>query len=101
MADSPVFEWACERLEKASTLTRIQARGTLRLVLSGVGLDSRSLGAAQLRVIANRILPKELQKRGVPDVESLCKELAGVPATLEPSAQSAPEDVFERLGRRD
>ena len=101
MADSPVFEWACERLEKATTLTRIQARGTLRLVLNGVGLDSRALGAAQLRVIAARILPKELQKRGVPDVESLCKALADVPTTLEQSLKNAPEDVFERLGRRE
>lgn len=100
MADSPVFEWACERLEKATTLTRIQARGTLRLVLNGVGIDSRALGAAQLRVIATRLLPKELQKRGVPDVESLCKELADVPTTLDQSLKSAPEDVFERLGRR-
>ena len=101
MADSPVFEWACERLEKASNLTRIQARGTLRLVLTGVGLDSRALGAGQLRVIANRILPKGLQKRGVSDVEALCSDLADVPAALEQSLRTSPEDVFERLGRRE
>lgn len=101
MAESPVFEWACETLEKGSTLTRIQARGTLRLILNGVGLDSHTLGAAQLRVIALRILPGELRKRGVPAVEILCKALADVPAALEHSAPSEPVDIFKRLGRRE
>ena len=105
MAESPVFEWACERLEQSSSLSRIQARGTMRLLLNAVGLDSHTLGANQLRVIALRLLPKELRKRGLPNVDALCQELAECPATvqglLDQNRVIEPEDIFKRLGRRE
>ena len=105
MADSPVFEWACERLEQSSSMSRLQARGTMRILLNKVGLDSASLGVAQLRVIAVRLLPKELRQRGLPNVDALCKELAECPATVPGATEGnppvEPEDIFKRLGRRE
>jgi hypothetical protein len=103
VADSAVFEWACEELERASGLSRLQARGTLRLVLGQAGLDPRSVRAAQLRVIALRLLPKELRARGLENVDEICEGLSACPASTEPSGAEADdtEEVFKRLGRRE
>jgi hypothetical protein len=105
MADSAVFEWACETLERASGLSRLQARGTLRLVLTEAGLDSKSVRAAQLRVVALRLLPKELRARGLANGDAIAEEVAACPTGIDPqtagSAPHDPEEVFTRLGRRD
>jgi hypothetical protein len=105
MADSAVFEWACETLERVSGLSRLQARGTLRLVLTQAGLDSRSLRASQLRVVAVRLLPKELRVRGLSDPDAIGAEVAACPAGVDQQAAGSapldPEDVFKSLGRRD
>jgi hypothetical protein len=104
VADSAVFEWACETLERASGLSRLQARGTMRIVLGQAGLDSRSVRASQLRVVASRLLSKELRARGLTNVEAICDELSACPPSVERGAEvpaNDPEEVFKRLGRRD
>lgn len=105
MADSAVFEWACETLERSSGLSRLQARGTMRLVLGQAGLDSKSIRASQLRVVALRLLSKELRSRGLVKVEAICEELAECPPSVEAqtteTAFTDPEEVFKRLGHRD
>lgn len=104
MADSPIFEWACTVLEKATTMNKLQARGTLRLVLEGAGLDSSSLTSRQFKVVAAKLLPKELRVRRIQNVDALCAELADVPRSVEMNAEDKrreqPEDVFRRLGHR-
>jgi len=104
MSDSLVFEWACETLERASGLSRLQARGTMRIVLGQAGLDSRSVKTSQMRVVALRLLPKELRARGLTNVEAICEEVSGCPPSVEHVADAPsndPEEVFKRLGRRD
>ena len=104
MADSAAFDWACEALERASGLSRLQARGTMRIVLGQAGLDSKSVRASQLRVVATRLLPKELRARGLDNVEAICDELAACPPSVERGASEAPndpEEIFKRLGNRD
>ena len=86
-------------------MSRLQARGTLRIVLNRTGLSSGSLRVTQLRVIALRLLPKELKARGIPDYDSLCRELASCPASVETDAAEPlpedPEEVFKRMGPSD
>jgi hypothetical protein len=105
MSDSAVFEWACETLERASGLSRLQARGTMRIVLGQAGLDSKSVRASQLHVVAVRLLPKELRARGIANAEAICEEVAGCPPSVEQRAAEhapdEPEEVFKRLGDRD
>jgi hypothetical protein len=105
MADSPVFEWACDTLERRSGLTRIQARGTMRIVVGQAGLDSKSLRVSQLHVVATRLLPKELRARGLEDVDMICEDLAQCPMSVEHREEagvpSDPEEVFKRLGRHN
>ena len=41
MADLTAFEQACESLEQLTELSRLEARGTLRIALKEAGLDRR------------------------------------------------------------
>ena len=103
VASSPVFEWACALLENNTTMNRLQARGTLRLVLGGAGLDIGTLTAKQMRVIADKMLPKELRKRAIANVDQLCAALMVIPPEVEAVSgplHPTPEDVFKRLGRK-
>ncbi len=103
MTESPVFEWACTVLEREAGWSRLQARGTVRLVVRDAGLDTRTLRAPQLRVIALRLLPRELRSRGVDGVDALCTALSECPGSVEAEARATvavdPEEVFKRLGR--
>ncbi len=100
---STVFEWACAELEKSTTMSRLQARGTLRLVLGNAGLDLETLTGRQFRVVAAKLLAKELRARAIADADFICDELQRIPMDVEAGAgllHPAPEDVFKRLGRK-
>ena len=103
MAGSPVFEWACALLENNTTMNRMQARGTLRLVLGNAGLDSGTVTAGQMRVVANKLLAKELRSRAIANADQLCASMAVIPPDVEKASSPlhpTPEDVFKRLGRK-
>jgi hypothetical protein len=104
MVESPVFEWACTLVERTLGWSRLQARGTVRLVVRDAGLDPRTLRGYQLRVLATRVLPKELKARGADRVDSLCVALGHCPPEVEADARASapvdPEEVFKRLGSR-
>lgn len=83
-------------------MNRLQARGTLRLVLGSAGLEVSSVTAGQMRVVASKLLPKELRARAIePDI--VCATLMEIPPDVEAASgplHPSPEDVFKRLGRR-
>jgi len=104
MAESAVFEWACATLERTSGMSRLQARGSLRLVLGQAGLDPRSVRGSQMRVVAVRLLAKELRARGLEDADAICEEVAACPPSIEhgdAAPGTDPEEIFKRLGRRE
>jgi hypothetical protein len=98
-----LFECAAERLERGTGLDRLEARGTLRLALKSAGLEPGSLTPEQLRVVFERILPGELQTRGVSGAAEICEtlmeEIAASPAADAGFAGASADDVFRRLGR--
>lgn len=101
MGESSVFEWLSGALEKHTSLSRLESRGTVRLVLKNAGLEPASVRAHQMQVVLERMLPGALKKRGVEDADTLCWELASElrargPSLTDPSADT-PSDVFERL----
>jgi hypothetical protein len=99
--ESPVFVWACSVLEESTPLNRLQARGTIRLVLHAAGLVPEQLNARQLKVLAERLLPRELAARGIAGADAICSRLADCPEAIQQQAvPEAPVDVFERLGRK-
>lgn len=103
MAGSRIFEWACEELEKTSSLKKLEARGTIRLALKEAGLEAARVTRQQMDVVAERILPGELRNRGVKDADAICSALASGLRDLRLSegddARETPEDVFDRLSR--
>ncbi len=101
MAVSPVFDLIGSELERRSTLSRIEARGTLRLLLKEAGLEPDGVTTAQMAVVVARLLPKALAKRGVDDADGLCRDLREALSRTsdEPAPKESAYDVFERLGR--
>jgi len=100
MADAPAFDWVCSELEQKTSLDRLEARGTVRLALKEAGLDSRSLTPEQMKVVLEKVMPKELAARGVQDPEPLCRALASVVGAVGSGSGShveTPEEVFRRL----
>lgn len=98
MADSPVFEWVSAELAAATSLTELEARGTVRLALKGAGLEARGVDAAQMAVVLRQVLPRELAHRGVDDAEAVCSGLVPhIPRDTKGAGES-PEQIFERLG---
>jgi len=100
MADASAFEYVCGEIEQATSLNALEARGTVRLALKSAGVDARSVSAAQLRVILDKLIPGELKKRGCADAENLCKQIATRMAgrSFEAAGPESPEAVFARLG---
>lgn len=102
MSEENAFEWACSALEAATPLDRLEARGTLRLALKASGLDPKQIDSEQMAIVFTRVLPKELESRGVADSTAVCERLASDLSAQGPrvgsGAGDAPEDVFARLG---
>lgn len=99
MADSPAFEYVCNELEARSELDRLAARGTVRLALKAAGLDAHSVTPSQIGVVLDKILPAELEARGIQVAASLGAELrAGLTGLDVETSADTPEDVFARLG---
>jgi hypothetical protein len=99
MADLTAFDQACEGLERLTQLSRLEARGTMRIALKEAGLNPASVKVAELSVVARRVLPGELAARGIADAESVCERLRSDLAAIQDSTGGdTPEAVFARLG---
>ena len=96
-----LFDFAAERLEHHTSLDRLEARGTLRIALKIAGLPAKSVNAAQLCVVFEKVMPNELEKRGVSDAAVPCRavidDLMNSPAPSEASAATDPDAIFQRL----
>lgn len=99
MSQSSAFRMVSEGIERRTALDRLQSRGTLRIALRQAGLQAKSVSATEMAVVLERILPTELESRGVAKPEALCAALAACLHELEADPQAeSPDQVFERLG---
>ena len=100
MSESHAFTTVCEELENQSALDRLEARGTVRLMLKQAGLEPKTVTASQLSVAVEKILPAELETRGIANSATLCSHLCTALRALpdEDRADESPEAVFSRLG---
>jgi hypothetical protein len=102
MADSAAFAWVCDQLQRATPLSEIEVRGTVRLALKQAGLDARSVTGAEMAVLLAKVMPRELEQRAVENAAPLCEDLAAR-IKNERFAEAGPdpksvEAVFRRLG---
>jgi len=97
-----LFDIAAERLEESTEMDRLAARGTLRLALKEAGLDAQNLSVAQLRAVFEKLMPKELEARGVADAAATCSavmnDAASAASTADLAASDSPDEIFKRLG---
>ena len=96
-----LFDFAAERLEHHTGFSQLEARGTLRIALKVAGLDPSAFTAGQLCVVFEKVMPGELDSRGVSNVQDVC---AAVLADLESAGDAAadasatsPDEIFRRL----
>ena len=97
-----LFDLAAERLEHHTDFDRLESRGTLRLALKSAGLEPKSLDVAQLRVVFERVMPGELETRGVNEAPAICSaimdEVTSSPLPADAGASSDLDGIFRRLG---
>jgi hypothetical protein len=101
MADT-IFDIAAESLEGHTDMDRLAVRGTLRIAVKEAGLYPEKLTLPQLRVIFEKLMPKELEARGVSDAAAVCTatmdEIARSANTIDTESSASPDDIFKRLG---
>jgi hypothetical protein len=103
MAAGTVFEFVARKLEEATDFDRLEARGTVRLALKESGIDAKSVTVDQMTVVLQKVLPGELETRGIDGSDSVCEGIAqllkgsDLEATADPGS---PEAVFRRIGGR-
>ncbi len=97
-----LFDFAAERLEHHTSFNQLEARGTLRIALKVAGLDAGCVTAGQLCVIFEKVMPTELEKRGVSDARGVCAavlaDLANAPTRADEAPSTDLDEVFGRLG---
>ena len=98
MRGSPAFAWTCLELERATSLSELVARGTVRLALKQAGLEAQAVSGREMAIVLREILPQELANRAVADSQRVCSELAARILTRNFEGSDAVVDVFQRLG---
>jgi hypothetical protein len=97
-----LFDIAAERLEEGSRMDRLEARGTLRIAVKAAGLDAQSLTIPQLRAVFEKLMPRELEARGVADAGATCEavmnDIASAASTADLETSNSPDKIFKRLG---
>jgi hypothetical protein len=98
MLGSPAFTWTCAEIERATTLSELVARGTVRLALKQAGLEAQSVSGDEMAIVLREILPRELAARAIPHAPKLCSEIAVRIQGRNFKGADAVVDVFNRLG---
>ncbi len=102
MDDSSAFAATCEALEALTSMSRLEARGTMRLALKEAGLEPHTVAVRSLVVVVERVLPALLRTRKVADIPAVCASLKVrllADASSRPAAYEAPEDILARFSR--
>jgi hypothetical protein len=98
MAASAAFEALASGLETAAGMDRWTSRGTLQLSLMDAGLEASTATGDQLKIVVDRLLPRQLQSHGIADVGSVCGRLqAALVPFLGTGADPGAAGVFARL----
>ena len=99
MADSTAFSFVSEQLEHLSQMTRAEARGTVRIALREAGLSASTVSVYELKVVLEKVMPRELAARRIREGEELCAQIAEALSGMRDDAPDGPEAVFGRIAR--
>jgi len=96
-----LFDHAADRLESNTPLSRLEARGTLRIAVKEAGLDVNKLTLDGLTAVFERVMPAELEARGIDAAATTCSAvMAEIARTADISTAPVENSdaVFRRLG---
>jgi hypothetical protein len=101
MPEGTLFDSVADALQRAAGLDVLATRGTLRLALKSAGLEAKDVTPAQMRVVLDRVLPGELEGRGVTGARGICDTLIEMVGRADAGGRSdAPEEIFRRMRER-
>ncbi len=92
---SDVFEKTCELLEKHTSFTRLQSRGTIRLILKEANIDPQAVEKDEMVKLLKAKLASELEKRGISEGVEVTKQL--VAAVERTKFADTAYDVFKKI----
>lgn len=100
MASSAAFDAAQQVLESSAGMDSWAARGAIQLALMDAGLEARSVTAAEMRVVVDQLLAKQLESQRVADVGGVCEKIGAALGLIgQGPGRDTPDRVFQRLGR--
>lgn len=98
-----IFDLVADEIEQRTDLAKLEARGTVRLALKEAGLDARSVNAAQMDVMLDKVMPGEMRARGVENPEPVCEAirtaLKNSHTEFSGGDPESPEAIFRRLAQ--
>ena len=99
MADS-IFDLVADKLEQQTDLDKLESRGTVRLALKQSGLDAKTVTVEQMSVVLQKVLPAELETRGIEGAQGTCDAIASAIKDFDAGSGSdqSPEAVCKRIG---
>ena len=102
MSETPAFAAVAEGLEERTSLSRLEARGTIRLALKEAGLVAAEVSVTQMRAVLERVLVAELEARGIEGAARITEELAERLASVTDDERSdaTPEGSLRRMWGR-
>jgi hypothetical protein len=92
---SDVFEKTCELLEKHTSFTRLQSRGTIRLILKEANIDPQAVEKDEMVELLKAKLASELEKRGISEGAEITGQL--VAAVERTKFADTAYDVFKKI----
>jgi hypothetical protein len=96
---SQAFEAVQAELMKSANMERYAAKGAIQLALMDAGLEAGNVTSSQMKVVVEKLLPKQLQSQKVANVPSLCERIRDALSLLGDDVRAdSPDKVFQRLG---
>ena len=93
-----LFDQAAEELARQTDWTLLTARGTLRIAMKAGGVEPEGVGSRELRAVVERLMPRELELRGIGEPELVCAALIErVGDVVSDRSSSDSDEVFRRL----
>lgn len=76
MTQMSAFDYVCQEVQRDTGMTDAVARGTVRLAVKEAGLDPEAVGAEQMAVVVEKLLPGELASHRIEGAAELCARVA-------------------------
>ena len=102
MADVKLFELVAEQLERLTDMSRLEARGTLRLALKEALFDPERIVPSEMKAVVQKVLLGELEVRRIERPERVCESLVALIEDLAfaSTQPDSADEIFGRLIRR-